>query len=500
MMRKFTIIIGLSFIFIFNIYSQQKSILIFDPTSQYEQNFISSLKQIYTDSINSTSAITEDINNYNALFLFLKNDSYTHILSQDEGNLLINYLQYGGSIYINSYINQNYLNVDFWNYIGIEFGGALATFVYVDSLDGIDSTFLNGLNLNYRFSSPDIPVLQGNVNPVLHAYATLDFTAVYESNADSIKVLYDFFPYYIYNLDYLTRILNYFNIPTVSPDYLKWWPMQVGNKWVYEVDSFEQNRNQQYEFEGYRYFDIIDYLTLQNNKSYFKVINQYVNNDKDTLYLRIDSTTQKIFIYQKDNSGNWAETLYEDLSADINDTVCTDYSLPDLCQYVSGINNFNNWGFNTFKKTYRNGISGFVIQHSLVKDIGFYSSGMGDLNGTSEILKAFRINGISYGDTLLLGIKDKPESNLINDFQLSQNYPNPFNPATKIGFRIAEFGFVSLKVYDVLGREVATLVNEEKKPGTYEVNFNASNFSSGIYFYRIKTGSFIQTKKILLLK
>lgn len=85
-------------------------------------------------------------------------------------------------------------------------------------------------------------------------------------------------------------------------------------------------------------------------------------------------------------------------------------------------------------------------------------------------------------------------------FSLAQNYPNPFNPATNIGFRIADFGFVSLKVYDLLGREVATLVNEEKPAGSYEVTFDASQLSSGVYLYRLNSGSFIETKKMTILK
>ena len=87
-----------------------------------------------------------------------------------------------------------------------------------------------------------------------------------------------------------------------------------------------------------------------------------------------------------------------------------------------------------------------------------------------------------------------------NVFSLSQNYPNPFNPSTNFGFRIVEFGFVSLKVFDVLGREVATLVNEEMQPGSYEVTWDASRFPSGVYFYRLTAGSFHSTKKLSLIR
>jgi Secretion system C-terminal sorting domain len=92
------------------------------------------------------------------------------------------------------------------------------------------------------------------------------------------------------------------------------------------------------------------------------------------------------------------------------------------------------------------------------------------------------------------------EETIPSAFSLEQNYPNPFNPTTNIGFRIADRGFVSLKVFDVLGNEIATLVNEEKSAGRYEIEFNASSLPSGIYFYKLTAGSFIETKKMLLLK
>jgi len=85
-------------------------------------------------------------------------------------------------------------------------------------------------------------------------------------------------------------------------------------------------------------------------------------------------------------------------------------------------------------------------------------------------------------------------------FSLSQNYPNPFNPTTKITYQIPELSFITLKVYDVVGNEIASLVNEEKPAGSYEVEFNATRLPSGIYFYRLQAGSFVETKKMVLMK
>jgi hypothetical protein len=85
-------------------------------------------------------------------------------------------------------------------------------------------------------------------------------------------------------------------------------------------------------------------------------------------------------------------------------------------------------------------------------------------------------------------------------FSLSQNYPNPFNPSTAISFQLPVNSFVTLKVYDVLGNEVATLVNEEILAGEYKIEFNASKMGSGVYFYTLRAGEFVQSKKMLLLK
>ena len=86
------------------------------------------------------------------------------------------------------------------------------------------------------------------------------------------------------------------------------------------------------------------------------------------------------------------------------------------------------------------------------------------------------------------------------EFSLGQNYPNPFNPMTNIGLRIADFGFVSLKVYDITGKVVAVLVNEELNAGVYNVDFDASNLSSGTYFYRMETNGFVDVKKMVVVK
>ena len=85
-------------------------------------------------------------------------------------------------------------------------------------------------------------------------------------------------------------------------------------------------------------------------------------------------------------------------------------------------------------------------------------------------------------------------------FSLMQNYPNPFNPTTTISWQAPAASWQILKIYDVLGKEIATLVNEERPAGSYKMSFDASDLTSGIYFYKIQIGSYIQVKKMVLLK
>ena len=96
---------------------------------------------------------------------------------------------------------------------------------------------------------------------------------------------------------------------------------------------------------------------------------------------------------------------------------------------------------------------------------------------------------------------DKYKSEIIPEkYSLSQNYPNPFNPVTKINFAIPKQRFVTIRLYDILGREVSRLVNEYMTAGEYTIDFNAGNLSSGIYFYRMEINGFSDIKKMMLVK
>ena len=107
--------------------------------------------------------------------------------------------------------------------------------------------------------------------------------------------------------------------------------------------------------------------------------------------------------------------------------------------------------------------------------------------------------GRAVSPLLTWGVSE-PVGSIPTEFRLFQNYPNPFNPGTIIKFEVPKASPVSLKVYDILGREVSVLVNERKEPGSYEVKFDGSNLASGVYLYRLRAGSFVQTKQLLLCR
>jgi photosystem II stability/assembly factor-like uncharacterized protein len=131
------------------------------------------------------------------------------------------------------------------------------------------------------------------------------------------------------------------------------------------------------------------------------------------------------------------------------------------------------------------------------KDLGFGTNSYFDYN-----------QGIFISEVFIYGEIPEPTDTTKNDttdisvsnYLLSQNYPNPFNPNTTIKYQIPEISFITIKIYDVLGNEVATLVNEEKLAGVYEVEFDGSGLPSGIYFYQLSAGQYVETKKMVLLK
>ncbi|MBK9096680.1 MAG: T9SS type A sorting domain-containing protein [bacterium] len=145
---------------------------------------------------------------------------------------------------------------------------------------------------------------------------------------------------------------------------------------------------------------------------------------------------------------------------------------------------------------------GFVPGHGTTTETQHYSFTDNDIKPGKY---QYKLKQMDFDGTFEYSQILEVEIPIVNEFSLSQNYPNPFNPSTKIKYSIPQnvrqlTGNVSLKIYDVLGREIATLVNEEKPAGEYEVEFDGTALPSGIYFYQLKAGVYSETKKMILLK
>jgi hypothetical protein len=141
------------------------------------------------------------------------------------------------------------------------------------------------------------------------------------------------------------------------------------------------------------------------------------------------------------------------------------------------------WEVNTTFKSSIDSLNVIVDLYNLIDDYGFLQS----------VLQQFEL-------IPPMGLFE--EINSTHNYKLLQNYPNPFNPSTKIIFEVPTNpdGIVTLKVYDVLGREIVTILNEEKPAGEYEVEFNGENLVSGVYYYTLTSGTFYETKKMILLR
>ena len=206
------------------------------------------------------------------------------------------------------------------------------------------------------------------------------------------------------------------------------------------------------------------------------------------------------FFYVSSNVGYASSTISTVLKTTSGDTLWTALFVPGLPAYTS-VNSLHfisateGWVVcEGGKIAYTdNGGSNWVLQNSGtgsdLEDVYFVNSTLGFAVGDG---------GVFLSTVPIIGIKKI--SQVVDDFRLYQNYPNPFNPSTTIRFTISELGFTILKVYDALGKEVATLVNEKLSAGSYEVDLDAGDFVSGVYFYRLEMGDYVETRKCLLIK
>ena len=270
----------------------------------------------------------------------------------------------------------------------------------------------------------------------------------------------------------------------------KYMPLALGNSYTY-LRKVVTSVNTYYSIEKF---------TINRDTIIFGVKHYYLEvipNHSD-IWVRTDTVTGSLYTFDSTNScfNYFYEKLVDSLAANQNDTSGMCFTL-DKCLGQSQDTLFNT----TINSLGFQMINGFMFTY-YAKNIGlYYVWGGMPMYIWSDRLRGCVINGIVYGDTSSslsnIGIINQETPSI---FSLSQNYPNPFNPSTKIKFDIPKGSLVKLKVYDILGREVAVLVNEKLTAGIYEYDWNASALPSGVYFYRLEAGDFIETKRMVLVK
>ena len=427
------------------ILSQDQSILIFDPNG-VSTSFQYTLSQLTEDSVFVADSLDDSIYNYDAVFLFI---DYANSLSQANVNRLINYTSTGKPTYIFSEPAMDSTSTPFWNHIGLYDMVWLLISSLIDSVEGIDTTFTEGIVIDTSFMSGGIPALVGTLSPILIGLSEgLDINPTYISTVDTLSVILD-----LYNLideeGFLRRVLEYFEL-------------------------ISQQQNVEIQF-----FPPVDTALMQGGCTTpeFTCRNLISTNERDSISIEPGFNTS---FYYLDSSG---------------------YQIPLDNYYFIIVDSLDEYEYELWyhPKSFP------PFNPILIKfDALFLSE-----QNYFDIELIVKKSNIQIGSFIQpfhadFGLSVDEVGTTLSEFTLYQNHPNPFNPSTKIEFRIADFGFVSLKIYDILGNEVAILVNEEKQLGTYEVEFNSSSIkhhpSSGVYFYQLKAGNFVKTKKMVLIK
>lgn len=273
---------------------------------------------------------------------------------------------------------------------------------------------------------------------------------------------------------------------------LSFYPLQDGNVWQYYYS------NPWAPASGYFYRKVLHDTLMDNGKNYKVIVSNY---SPIYTFERVDSLTAIVYRYKNDLTIPSQEIEIDSLRADQGDWMRTyrfiDPMPPDsvahtFCRVIDSSSVFES---KRRIKHFEYDFAG-VEDYDLAEGFGLFHWS-NKLPGDNYFLIYALVNGITYGTEVHV------EDNYVSDtreFKLYDNYPNPFNPSTTIQFRIPRESFVLLKVFDVLGKEVSTLVNERRSQGLYTVKFDGSNFASGIYFYRLQAGTMVESKKLIVLK
>ncbi len=297
-------------------------------------------------------------------------------------------------------------------------------------------------------------------------------------------------------------ILHFSNTHAQDTASARFMPLAIGNKWVYNCEHGSPG----YTYNFISKIQIVS-DTIVSSQRYFKISgNPFSYGDSNYVFVRYDPASGKLVKFMNSGFCNNVYT-YTKLSSVYLDTTGNCFAIENfICNRVQDSVLFN---LNTVYKSFYFNETGHIDRSTWIafaKNIGMEFFSISSASGSgygyqTQQLKGFVINGVVYGDTTTGVIGIQPISNTIPvNFSLSQNYPNPFNPTTNFEFRIADFGFVNLTIYDAMGKVIETLQNGEMKPGVYKAEWNASGYPSGVYFYKLSAGKFTETKKMILMK
>ncbi|GEM_PF-975403 len=280
-------------------------------------------------------------------------------------------------------------------------------------------------------------------------------------------------------------------------------PLAIGNRYIY-LKTWSSLSGGGSKIETF----IINADTIAYGKKYFRAENfPFIDNK----WIRVDSITGSLYSFDRNNSCSFYdhEMIIDSLLAGLGDSTknCLSFNSRSECSDTSYINLF---GKLVQKKKFDVNcsvppVSTCSSYRIYLDSIGLYrysnaSSGGGGSGVVSWVLRGGILNGTVFGDTsTVIGINNIT-SEVSDKYDLSQNYPNPFNPVTNIEFEIPKKSFVKLIIYDLLGSEMETLVSEDLSPGKYSSSWDASKYSSGVYYYKLVTDSYSESKKMVLIK
>ncbi len=274
--------------------------------------------------------------------------------------------------------------------------------------------------------------------------------------------------------------------------FLDLYPLHIGNFWQYKITVYSGFNNEDTTYYVNR--EVIKDTLVSNGLIYKKVFDTRYGFFNPYNYLRVDSSTGCVYEYK------WhlnEEYLIDSLGMMAGDTIFNGYGHMLECTLVDTIEFF---GGDRLRKHFSLHVHPVFYRNKYAEGLGEiyrydYFENIVAVEVISEITYAM-INGEEFGQLVSV----QKNTNEITSFYLSQNYPNPFNPTTEVRYSIPQTSKIVIKVFDILGNEIETLVNEEKHIGTYELTWNAEQLPSGIYFYRLQAGSFVETKKMVLMK